>query len=116
MAKDIMTVEAEETPQLPPQTAPSNIPVNLRGFADAESAERFGNVIAEAVRAISSVTNLEGLDGITVAYDYDEALAQLDRGFQPSRPLTRTSTEEIGCPVFGGDVDERRVGSRQFRV
>jgi hypothetical protein len=108
MAKDLMTAD-EEAPELPPPTAPSNIPVNLRGFADTESAERFGHVIAETVRAISSVANLERLDGITVAYDYDDALAQLDRGFQPSRPLTRTSTEEIAGVAMAAPVVRNRA-------
>jgi hypothetical protein len=69
----------DESQELPPPTAPESIGVNLRGFLDAASAERFGNVIAEIVRYISRVMNLERLDGITVAFDYDDALAQLDR-------------------------------------
>ncbi len=80
---------------LPPPTAPENIGVSLRGFADEVSARRFGDLIAVTVRSISQYMSLERLDGITVAHDYDEALAQLERGFQPSRPLTRTSTDEI---------------------
>lgn len=86
---------SSEEPTVPPPTAPASIGVNLRGFADKTSAERFGNVIADAVRAISCWINLERLDGITVAFDYDEALAQLDRGIQASRPLTRTSTKQL---------------------
>src|SRR5665213_1643615 len=54
-----------------------------------------GDLIAVTVRSISQYMSLERLDGITVAYDYDEALAQLERGFRPSRPLARTSTDEI---------------------
>jgi hypothetical protein len=85
----------DELQELPPQTAPESIGVSLRGFADVASAERFGNVIAETVRYISRTVNLERLDGITVAFDYDEALAQLDRGYPASKPLTRTGTDQI---------------------
>jgi hypothetical protein len=41
---------AHEQQEFPPPTAPESISVSLRGFADAISAERFGNVIAETVR------------------------------------------------------------------
>lgn len=79
----------------PPETAPENIPVSLRNFHDAEQAEHFGPIIASTVRTISRCIDLERLDGITVSFDYDDALAQLDRGFQPGRPLTRTADDHI---------------------
>jgi hypothetical protein len=84
----------EKLPLSPP-TAPTSIAVSLRGFADAAFAEPFANTIAAAVRTISCYINLERLDGITVAFDYDEALAQLDRGYQASKPLTRTGTDQL---------------------
>ena len=90
-----MNTAGEEEPKLPPPTAPANIGVSLRGFADAASAERFANVIVSAMRLISCCVNLERLDGVTVAFDYDEALAQLDRGYRASRPLTRTGTDQL---------------------
>ena len=80
---------------IPPPTAPLSIGVSLRGFADRAAAERFGDVIANAVRAISSHINMERLDGITVAFDYDQALAELDRGYQASRPLARTASDQL---------------------
>src|SRR5580704_19219886 len=75
--------------ELPPQTAPENIGVSLRGFADEPSAQKFGHLIADTVRSLSHYMDLRRLDGITVAYDYDNALAQLDRGYAPSAPLAR---------------------------
>jgi hypothetical protein len=80
---------------LPLQTAPEIIQLSLQGFADKPSAERFGDLVAETVRSISRYINLERLDGITVAFDYDRALAGLDRGYKPSQPLTRTGTEQL---------------------
>ena len=80
---------------LPPPTAPASIQVSLYGFADKLSAERFGDLIAKMVRYISRHINLERLDGITVAFDYDQALARLDRGYKPAKPLTRTGTEQL---------------------
>lgn len=76
-------------------TAPENIAVSARNFAETEKAERFGHTIANTVRAISRYIDLERLDGITVAFDYDEALAELDRGYQATRALTRTSDDKL---------------------
>jgi len=61
-------------------TAPETVVVSSRGFADADSARRFGDLIAVTVRSISQYMSLERLDGITAAHDYDEALPQLERG------------------------------------
>ncbi|WP_137391928.1 hypothetical protein [Rhodoligotrophos defluvii] len=74
-----------ETDDLPPSTAPDSIAVSARNFADTETAEQFTHVIAYTVRSISRYIDLDRLDGITVAYDYDDALAQLDRGYTPTR-------------------------------
>lgn len=80
---------------LPPPTAPTNFPVIVNGFETTEHAEHFAKVIGHMVHFLSSFIVLDRLDGITVAYDYDKALAQLDRGYQPERPLKRTSSDNI---------------------
>ena len=59
-----------------------NIPVSARGFKDAETATRFAHVLAHVVRVVSRYIDLSRLDGITIAYDYDVALAALDRGYE----------------------------------
>lgn len=88
------SVDDEEI-ELPHETAPENIPVNLTGFADVAEAQDFGHLIARTTRAISRFIDLERLDGITVAYDYDAALAELDRGYEVTRPLTRTTGDQL---------------------
>jgi hypothetical protein len=84
-----------ETAELPPTTAPATIDVTLRGFADKEAAERFGHLIAETARSIGRYIDLGRLDGITVAFDYDEALSQIDRGVTNLAPLIRTRTQQL---------------------
>src|SRR4051812_32028616 len=79
----------------PPESAPANIPVTPKEFDTAEHASSFGHTIAYAVREISRYINLERLDGITVAFDYDQALADVDGGFDVSRPLRRTSDDKL---------------------
>lgn len=43
------------------------------------------------MRTISRVIDLERLDGVTLAYDYNEALAQLDRGYKTDFVLKSSS-------------------------
>lgn len=86
---------SEEEIPLPAPTAPENISVNARAFEDTETATRVAHSVAYAVRDISRYIDLSRLDGITVAYDYDAALAELDRGYQATRPLTRTADNRV---------------------
>ena len=85
----------DEQPDRPPPTAPESIQVSLRGFTDAAGAEQFGNTMGVAIREFSRYIDLERLDGITIAYDYEDALAQLDRGYETTRPLTRTADNQL---------------------
>lgn len=77
----------------PPETVSRQISASLHGFADPEEGTRFGQALGEAMRLISRVINLERLDGITVSFDYEDALASLDRGFNSTQPLKGTSSD-----------------------
>lgn len=90
-----MDSPSEEQLSLPPPTAPETIPITFKGFADDVSISAFADDLGDVVRCISMWVNLERLDGITVAFDYNEALASLERGFQATIPLTPTSGNEI---------------------
>lgn len=73
-----------------PQGRP--IPYHLIGFATEEDAKAAGDRIARTIEEIASELSLSlsDLDGVTIAHDYDAALAGLDRGYEASAPLTRT--------------------------
>ena len=89
-----------ENDDLPPPTAPPNFPVAACGFETTEHAERFATTIGHMVYFLSSYIELDRLDGITVAHDYDKALAQLDRGYKSESPLKRTlSGNTIGLAM-----------------
>lgn len=75
-------------------TAPEPVPFNLHGFATKEQAEALANKTAAFVKYIGTKLNLEGLDGITIAFDYNKALVDLDRGYETSFVLT-PSTEFV---------------------
>lgn len=81
--------------ELPSPTVSQGLPITSFGFSDRDSASRFAFILGDAVAFISRVIDLERLDGITVAFDYGQALANLDRGYIPSVPLTYTQTNEL---------------------
>ncbi len=83
-------------PELPPETAPADIPVGVSAaMGTTTDAEELAHAVAKTVRQISRVRDLERLDGITIADDYDQALRGLDRGFTATRPLRRTDDDRI---------------------
>jgi hypothetical protein len=77
----------------PPQTVSRQINASLIGFAETEETGKFSRTLAETIELISGVINLERLDGITIAFDYDAAMASLDRGFTSTQPLKKTSSD-----------------------
>lgn len=67
----------------------------MRSFVNEESANRTANKLASYIRLISTSLDLSRLDGVTVAYDYDDALAELDRGVEGLRPLRRSNDDQL---------------------
>src|SRR4051812_44268890 len=91
-------VEDLQAPEdaLPPPTAPEGFPLSLNGgFDSKEQATEFANMVVGAIRVLSSFIDVERLDGVTIADDYDLALRNLDRGFEPGEPLARSNDERI---------------------
>jgi hypothetical protein len=58
-------------------------------------AKQFGRSVLEAVSVFGSFMDLSRLEGITVAIDYDAALAEVDRGMDGLRPLSRSDSTEM---------------------
>lgn len=79
-----------------------SIPYKLIGFASHEDAKVAGDRVAHAIdeMCMELGLSLRALEGVTIAHDYDAALAQLDRGYQASAPLTRTKDDIAeGCAM-----------------
>lgn len=85
------------------------ITFHMCGFPDESAAivanRRVRDVIGELASELG--LSLAGIDGVTIAHDYESALAELDRGFSASRQLIRTLDEfAIGvamCPLVKRD-------------
>lgn len=93
---ELINEEAEDEwlgrqPTLPPDCA-----ITFKGFAD-DDAKRLHETIGQIIYALSHIFDLERLDGVTVAFDYPSALANLDRG--TGSPSTLKPTTENGQGV-----------------
>ncbi|WP_313124854.1 hypothetical protein [Pseudescherichia sp.] len=76
-----------------------NIRLNLSGYRDQKTAELVGNNIGAVIRALAEQINLINLDGVTVSYDYEHALASLDRGVETLKKLTPSSGDVVGVAM-----------------
>ncbi|MDO9071628.1 MAG: hypothetical protein Q7U73_00030 [Rubrivivax sp.] len=86
-----MTTPAANEPSetdLGPPTLPENLGLTARGFATEEEARELGTAVLDCIRLLSRHFNLSRLDGVTVAHDYQQALATLDRGYETKHILT----------------------------
>jgi hypothetical protein len=80
-------------------TIPSNLQYSARAFADEDYAKEAMYKLHSVLGVISQSIDLTNLDGVTVAFDYDEALAELDRGYETNYRLTATKDVAIGVAM-----------------
>jgi hypothetical protein len=72
-------------------TVPPNLNFCLKGFQSVEQAKELANWTFDFLKIIGAKLNLERLDGITIAFDYAKALAELERGYETKLVLTPSS-------------------------
>jgi hypothetical protein len=106
--------QADATAEIPPQTAPENISISLRGFDTEAHARAFGDLIANYVRALSSYIDLATLDGMTIASDYAEALLDLDRGYATSFKLTPSEGIVLGVAMTPAVIRDGKIKSHML--
>jgi hypothetical protein len=82
-----------------PTTTPVGFPISVRGFESEAEAAEFAQLLGEYVIEISRNIDLSQLDGVTVAYDYSQALANLDRGYQSAQTLTPSEGAVVGVAM-----------------
>lgn len=80
-------------------TIPCNLQFSARMFADEEYAKEAMYKLHSILSVISQSIDLTNLDGVTVAFDYDEALAELDRGYKTNYTLAATNDVAIGVAM-----------------
>lgn len=106
-SKPLLTTEPVPAFEAEPQKF--SYVVSFRDCADQQTAEAIAAQLNVLTTQFSRMMPLKRLDGITVAYDYPEAVAAVDRGRPDIRPAT-TASAEVGVgiaqsiAVFRGDV------------
>ena len=83
----------------PVSTAPRSFSVQAQGFAETETATKLATLVGEIIRALGRHIRLQTLDGVTIAFDYDQALLDLDRGYQSSHKLQATKSHVYGVAM-----------------
>lgn len=91
--------------------APENISVSLRGFDTEEHARTFGNLVATYVRILSQHIDLAALDGITIAFDYAQALLELDVGYDTKHKLTPSEGIAVGIAMTATVIRDGKIKS-----
>lgn len=97
MDESVMS-EPDEQPSRP-TTAPDSFTVSARAFASEDRAQQLGSLVGSFVRELSRHFDLSRLDGVTVAYDYAQALLDLDRGYETTFRLTPSDTQVVGIAM-----------------
>ena len=92
-------------------TAAENLCVTARGFTTEEDAREVGTAVRECVILFSRHFDLSRLDGVTVAYDYTQALASLDRGYETKHILTPSDGHAVGIAMTPSVIRNGRLMS-----
>lgn len=94
-------------PPLQPSTVPATTTINTRGLGpDTEWNERFIDNIGYLVVACGRFMDLRLLEGVTVGFDYDDALNSVDLGYESS--VAKGYTNEDGLIGVGKLLRVRR--------
>lgn len=96
-------MEEPETPEsapLPPTTVSTDCQLSCRGFPDEATALSFGAAINSAIVELGRVMDLSLLDGVTVGYDYDDALASVELGYESTVAKTYSTGSLVGVAKF----------------
>lgn len=82
-----------------PTTAPDSFTISAMAFDSEERAQQLGSLVGACIRELSRQFDLSLLDGVTVAYDYAQALLDLDRGYETAFQLTPSDTHVVGIAM-----------------
>ena len=103
----------EEVENMVPSTIGS-LPITMPGFEPTPSVEAFAIEVGTLIFELGRSLDLSDLVEVSIAYDYDSALANLDRGDSTLPPLGRTNTEALAGVAKA--VPVRRDGKTKTHI
>lgn len=83
----------------PQTTTPSSLSASARNYAREEDARVIGSNVLGLIQIFGQHMDLETLDGVTLAYDYAQALEELDRGVETNSVLTASKDWGVGVAM-----------------
>lgn len=99
------------TAQAPEPTDPA-YSISMLGYPDEETAHQHAAAVRSLVSEAAKHLDLSGLDGITLAVDYAEALRTLDRGYDTDVPLVPSVEAAVGVAMTPAVLRDGIVKSR----
>ena len=87
-------VDEADPVEVQPMTIPKDLQIQIKGF-DERQAREAGHKLMHVIKKVSRLLPLNNLDGVTVAYDYKEELASVERGCTTNVPTAPTQ-DEVG--------------------
>lgn len=83
----------------PQTTTPTDLTALARNYAREEDARAIASNVLELISIFGQHMDLRTLDGVTLDYDYAEALKTLDRGVETSSELTASKEWGLGVAM-----------------
>ena len=91
-----MEFESEQSEAIPPSTLPEHLQLSIRGLgSDSGWNQKFQRALVDLLVGCSRFMNLRLLDGVTVGFDYDDALESVDLGYESVIAKSYTNSEEL---------------------
>lgn len=84
------------------------IEINVIGVP-AEMAQEMQELLNSMVEIIGKSIDLSGLDGITFAHDYRQALLELDRGYETGYKLTPSNDHGVGIAMSPSVIRDNQL-------
>lgn len=111
--KDVMSGndQSEADTERAPITVPPGYQISVRGFRDEGEARKLANTIGVILTEISRMIDISSLDGVTIAYDYEQALLDLDRGYETAHKLTPSSGDAVGVAMTPAVIRDGMIKS-----
>lgn len=91
-------------------TLPENLCIKLVGV-ESELGVLLQETLSEMLQCNGCVFNLAGLDGLTFAVDYQQALLDLDRGYETKFKLTPSNDYGVGVAMSPSVLRDGRLKS-----
>lgn len=92
-------------------TIPKGLSLTARDYASEDTAQLVGSNVLGLVQYFGQHIDLATLDGVTIAYDYDQALLDLDRGTKTQTELTASKDWAFGVGMTPAVLRDGQVKS-----